>query len=75
MDKWVEFLRANRWTILLAALGLLLAILFLTIGFWKTMLIVLVVGLCFLIGAVLDHGGTSAVSTFLSKLFDKDAGK
>jgi len=75
MDKWVEFIRTHRWTILLAAVGLLLAILFLTIGFWKTLLLAVIVGLCLLIGTALDRGGTDAVSTFFKKLMDKDAGK
>ena len=71
MDGFLEFCREHRFTILFIVLGLLIAILFMTIGFWRTMLLVLVVGLFFLIGLLLDRNGPDGVKAFFNHLFSK----
>lgn len=72
MDNFTEFCREHKWTILLVAIGLLLAILFMTIGFWKTLLLILVIGIFGLLGFLLDKNGAAGVKAFFDKLFAKD---
>lgn len=66
-----EFLKKYKFTILLCLLGLILAILFFTIGFWRTMLLALILALCFLVGYLLDQSGPDGVKNFISKIFTK----
>lgn len=49
------FLKHNLFALSLAALGLIIAILFLLIGFWRTMLILLLIGGGAFLGYWLDH--------------------
>lgn len=72
MDQFKEFCRAHKWAILFAAIGLLFAILFMTIGFWKTLLLIVLVGLCFIIGYMMDQNGADGVVALFHKIFSKD---
>ena len=74
MDKFLSFIKQYRWTFLLVAGGLLLAVLLLTIGFWKTLLLLVILGICALLGYLLDQGGVEAVKSFFKVLF-KGSGK
>ena len=60
MEKIREFIRQYQWTILL-----------LTIGFFKTLLLLAIVGVCFVLGYTLDKQGTAGVKDFFNKLFHK----
>ena len=60
MEKIREFIRQYQWTILLVAAGIVLTILLLTI-----------VGVCFVLGYTLDKQGTAGVKDFFNKLFHK----
>lgn len=71
MDKFKVFCSEHRWTVTLVAAGLVFAILFMTIGFWRTLLLVVLVGIAFLLGMLLDRNGTEGVRAFFSKLFSK----
>lgn len=71
MDNFIRFCQTHKWTILCIAIGLLSVILLLTIGFWKTLLIFVVIALCAVIGYLLDKGGVEAVGRFFDKLFEK----
>ena len=66
-----EFLKKYKFTILLSLLGLILAVLFFTIGFWRTLLLLLILALCFLIGYLLDQSGPEGVKNFFQKIFTK----
>ncbi len=66
-----EFVRKHKFTILLVLIGLILTILFFTIGFWKTILLALILALCFFAGYLLDKGGPEGFREFFERLFAK----
>ena len=71
MNAFLEFVKSHKFTVLLVLLGLLLSILFFTIGFWRTMLLFIILGICFLIGYLLDQSGPEGIKEFFHKLFAK----
>ena len=71
MNAFLEFVKTHKFTVLFVALGLVLAILFFTIGFWRTLLLLVILALCFLIGYLLDQGGPEGIREFFTKLFSK----
>ena len=71
MNGFLEFVKNHKFTVLFVALGLILSILFFTIGFWRTLLLLVILGLCFLIGYLLDQGGPDSIKEFFTKLFSK----
>ena len=71
MNGFLEFVKNHKFTVLFVALGLVLTILFFTIGFWRTLLLLVILGLCFLIGYLLDQGGPDGIKEFFTKLFSK----
>ena len=70
-NGFLEFLKKYKFTIVLSLLGLILAVLFFTIGFWKTLLLLVILALCFLIGYLLDQSGPDGVKNFINKIFSK----
>ena len=56
---------------IMAAAALVLGILFLCIGFWRTLLLALLVALGVLIGTLMDRGGWAAVKDFFASIFQK----
>ena len=71
MNAFLEFVKTHKFTVLFVALGLVLAILFFTSGFWRTLLLLVILALCFLIGYLLDQGGPEGIKEFFTKLFSK----
>ncbi|MDD4312415.1 MAG: DUF2273 domain-containing protein [Eubacteriales bacterium] len=71
MNAFLEFVKRHKFTVLFVSLGLVLAILFFTIGFWRTLLLLVILALCFLIGYLLDQSGPDGIKEFFSKLFSK----
>lgn len=71
MNKFQEFYRAHKFAIIFVALAILLVVLFLTIGFWRTILLFGLVGLFFLIGFLLDQNGIVGLRDFFTKLFSR----
>jgi len=71
MNAFLEFVKSHKFTVLLVLVGLLLTILFFTIGFWRTLLLLVILTLCFFIGYLLDQSGPEGVKEFFSKLFSK----
>jgi len=71
MNAFLEFVKTHKYTVLFVALGLVLTILFFTIGFWRTLLLLVILALCFLIGYLLDQGGPEGIKEFFTKLFSK----
>ncbi len=71
--NFLEFLSRNCFKIVCTLLGLLIAILILTINFWRTLLIVGVVAIGVLIGSSLDKGESvfARISTLFERLFKK----
>lgn len=72
---WITHMRAfikdHCWTIAMVAVGLIICILILTINFWRTLLICFVVGICFLVGSLMDKGGWDMVRAFLDRVLPK----
>lgn len=71
MNAFLEFVKSHKFTVLFVLVGLLLTILFFTIGFWRTLLLLVILTLCFFIGYLLDQSGPEGVKEFFSKLFSK----
>ncbi|MEA4913886.1 MAG: DUF2273 domain-containing protein [Christensenella sp.] len=71
MNAFLEFVKNHKFTVLFVALGLVLAILFFTIGFWRTLLLLVILALCFLVGYLLDQSGPEGIKEFFTKLFSK----
>ena len=71
MNGFFFFLKNHKFTVLFVAIGLVLTILFFTFGFWRTLLLLVILGLCFLIGYLLDQGGPDSIKEFFTKLFSK----
>ena len=67
-----EFLENHTWTAILAVAGLILAVLILTVGFWKTVLILALVAVFALAGAAMDRDGGESARNFFQNLFHKD---
>ena len=70
-DWFKKFYGEHRWLTIMAAVALVLGILFLVIGFWRTLLLAALVALGVLIGTLLDRGGWPAVKDFFSSIFQK----
>lgn len=66
------FVKEHKFTAILLVIGFVLAILLFTIGFWRTILLALILALCFFLGYLLDKGGPEGVKDFFKKLFGKD---
>ena len=70
----LRLIRANLYALVGGALGLIVAVLFLTLGFWRTVLIVVLVALGAGIGALADRGRRlwDVVARFFPKDRDDD---
>lgn len=71
MDRLTEFYKEHKWAVILVACGLVLAVLLMTIGFWRTILLLVLVGIALLLGVLLDRNGTDGVKAFFTNLFSK----
>ena len=69
MEGFSEFFKRFKWRILLVGFGVLFAILIFSIGFWRTLLLFVIVAVCLLFGTLLDQGGRERVRQFFSALF------
>lgn len=70
----LRLIRAHLYALVGGALGLIVAVLFLTLGFWRTVLIVVLVALGAGIGALADRGRRlwDVVARFFPKDRDDD---
>lgn len=70
----LRLIRAHLYALVGGALGLIVAVLFLTLGFWRTVLIVVLVALGAGIGALADRGRRlwDVVAHFFPKDRDDD---
>lgn len=71
MNDLKQFLRNHRWTVLSVLLGLVITILIFTINFWRTLVLVAILAVCYLIGTLLDQGGVERVRAFFRELFTR----
>lgn len=75
MNEIRAFVNQNRWTVFCTAAGLVCAVLLLTIGFWRTLLLCLLSGGGFLLGRELDKRGSGRIKKLLQRVFGKVFGK
>ena len=72
MKEWIKtFYSEHKWLSIMVASALVLGILFLCIGFWRTLLLAALIAVGVLIGTLLDRGGWAAVKDFFAGLFRK----
>ncbi|MBQ1771246.1 MAG: DUF2273 domain-containing protein [Clostridia bacterium] len=71
MDKFKAFVKEHLWATILVVAGIVLTILLLTIGFFKTLLLAAIVAACLFIGNKLDKNGTDNVKESVEKIFSK----
>ena len=67
---WAGLFSRHGFKVVLGAVGLLLALMWIYIGFWQSLLILVLVGLGVLLGGALDRNG-SFMET-LRRLFGKE---
>lgn len=71
MDKLREFINQYRWTVLCVVAGLVFTLLLFTIGFFRTLLLLAVVAVCFLLGLTLDRSGVDGLKALVQKVFHR----
>lgn len=72
MDRFREFFAGHKWSAILTIVGAIVVTLMLTIGFWRTILISLIIGLCFAAGFILDTEGVSGFRRIFRQMFRKE---
>ncbi len=71
MEELKTLLKEYKWRIIGIAAGIVLAILLFTIGFWRTLLLLALVAVCYVIGRHLDNGGKEELDKAIGRLFSK----
>ena len=64
--NFFEFWNQYKWRIISVLFAIVFAAFLFTIGFWKTLLLFVLVGIAFFIGTLLDEGGRARVGEFFS---------
>lgn len=72
MDEFRQFLKEYKWRVIGIASGILLTVLILTIGFWRTLLLIAITALSYFVGCMLDKSGKEGLEEFFSRLFRKN---
>ena len=72
MEKVQVFLAEHRWTVVFTFCGVILAVLLLTVGFWKTLLILAFAVVFGLAGYMLDRDGGASAKASFDRLFHKN---
>ena len=71
MEELKALLKEYKWRIIGIVAGIVLAILLFTIGFWRTLLLLALVAICYVIGRHLDNGGKEELDKAIGRLFSK----
>jgi uncharacterized membrane protein len=66
-----SYVTQHKWTVFLVLTGLIITVLIFTINFWRTLLLCLIVGVCFFVGSLMDKGGWELVKSFLDRVLPK----
>ena len=69
LEKLIGFIKDHKWTILFVLFGLLFAILLMTIGFWRTILVLAIAAVFFYLGVIMDSDGVDGIRAFFKRLF------
>lgn len=65
----MSFFEKYKWRIIAVIAAIVVVILIFTINFWRTLLLLVVVGIAYLIGYLMDEGGRERVKEFFKGLF------
>ncbi|MBQ1685797.1 MAG: DUF2273 domain-containing protein [Clostridia bacterium] len=69
------FFVRNKWKVVITLIGFITAVLMLSIGFFRTLLILVLTGLCFTYGFLLDkygfRGANKLIADFFRGLFSR----
>ncbi|MDO4565115.1 MAG: DUF2273 domain-containing protein [Clostridia bacterium] len=68
-DFFKNLFMGHKWLVLLIAVALVIGILILTINFWRTLLLTLLVAIAAVLGYLLDKGGFDYVREFFLRIF------
>lgn len=68
-----SFFSEHKWACLLLIAAVVFCILLFTIGFWRTVLVIIIGGAAVFLGSLADKGGWRAVKEFFGNLFGKKA--
>ncbi len=75
METLKEFFKnlitQHKWTALFVAVALVVGILMLTINFWRTLLLLLLVSVAIVLGYLMDKDGITAVKEFFVRIFTR----
>lgn len=71
MEELKALFKQYKWRVIGVAAGIVLALLLFTIGFLRTLLLVALVALCYIIGRHLDNGGKEELDKAIGRLFGK----
>ncbi len=71
MEELKAFLKEYKWRVIGIAAGIVLAMLLFSIGFWRTLLLLVLVAVCYIIGRHLDNGGKEELDKAIGRLFSK----
>ncbi len=63
------FMARNKCKVFITLLGLIAAVLMLSIGFFRTLLIIFLTGICFLYGSLVDKHGFSGANKMIGEFF------
>ena len=63
------FMAQNKGKVFITLIGLAAAVLMLTIGFFRTLLILLLTGICFLYGSLIDKHGFKGANKLIGDFF------
>lgn len=75
MSELIAFVTAHKWTVACALLGLACAILLLTAGFWRTLLLCALAGGGFALGRELDAHGSARMGAWLRRAVGRVFGR
>lgn len=70
-EFFTNLFKNHKWTLLLIAVAVILGILILTINFWRTLLLTVLISIAVLFGYLIDKGGLAAVKAFFASIFSK----
>ncbi|HPF53074.1 MAG TPA: DUF2273 domain-containing protein [Eubacteriales bacterium] len=66
-----EFFAEHKWLVVCVSTAIIVGVMLLTLGFWRTLLLTVLISIGTFFGIMLDKGGAQAVSDFFKNLFGK----
>lgn len=70
-ERLLAFVLDHKWTVALVIAGIILFVLLMTINFWRTLLLCIILVACYFIGRLMDKGGWDMVKSFFDRILPK----